>query len=377
MRPLTVTARSDLRKGSGANTHFAIDPSVYTQATVPNPVVVQAIIDLNIGYVRERWRANTVAQQSAFTTLTQAGVGLYLFIGSINYPLELFPADVAALAEAPFADSVIAICGPNEPNADGGDTWPDLVVAMQEAIYTEVFNHPDFARHVAIVGPALKHEVNDLDHDYQALANAGIGRWCTAGDFHFYPGNGGPWRNAAEITRARQAYGDLPLWHGETGWTGADTAPDVAGKFTIEALLRNHLSGLVGTVLYEVADEAEFLPGREGLFGLMTATDPKPAYTRIQKLIAAQDGYEPINAWLDDYATGVESDTGVVVTSEGNRSWTIYLLRESQDTATIHWISDQAKDYQITVPLTESLMVITVAERGDLIVTPQEQEVYV
>lgn len=358
-RPLRTTARRHLRHGAGANTHFLLDPSVYTLRKVPNPAILQAIDYLNIGYVRERYWPNDTGQKAAFAALSARGVGLFLFIGDMSYSADRVRAEVAALAQSPVADSVVAVCGPNEANKDQSGTWPARAVMIQQAIYTEVFNHPTFSRHVAVVGPALKHYVPDIDRDFRALRAAGIIRWCTAGDFHFYPGNAGPYLNASEAQRARQAFGDLPLWHSETGWTGADTDPATAGRFSVEALLRNRLTGIVGTLLYEFADESQYLPGREGLFGLRKPTQPKPAYTMIHTLLAAPDGGQPFHGWLAEYAPGVESDVGAVVTSEGGGTWTVYLMRKNQGHVTIVYQTASGVTQRRTVSLGSSMVIVT------------------
>lgn len=338
VRQLRATSRADLRRETGVNTHFCFTPSVYSPDGTPDPLILDRVKAAGVGMVRERLWPNNPAQRAAFTDLTDAGVGLYLFVGDVNYPPEQARADVAALAETSYAGSVVALCGPNEPNAAGGNAWPDRVVAIQEAIWREVFATRSLASHVAVVGTALKHNVADVDADYRALAKAGVRRWCDAGDFHFYPGNAGPFRNAGEEVRASQAYGDLPMWHSETGWTGADTSPELAAMFSVEALLRNHLTGIVGTILYELADEWPTngrISQHEGRFGLVTARDTKPAFTRMRSLLAPHDGREAFPGWLAEYARGVESDAGVVVTSEGDGRWTVYLLRASQPTATL------------------------------------------
>lgn len=357
-RPLKATARKHLRKAAGANTHFLLDPSVYTRNEVPNPAIIAAIDYLRVGYVRERYWPNDPGQKAAFAMLAKRGVGLFLFIGDMTYPTERVRAEVAALARSPVADSVVAVCGPNEANKQQGSSWPAKAVDIQRAIHTEVFNHPAFSRHVAVVSPALMHNVPDIDRDYRALRAAGIIRWCDAGDFHFYPGNAGPHLNHSEAIRARQAYGRLPLWHSETGWTGADTPPAVAGKFSVEAVLRNRLSGIVGTVLYEFADESQFMPGREGLFGLRTPFQPKPAYSMLHTLLALPDGNLRFDGWLTDYSSGVRSDVGAVVTSEGHDAWTVYLMRRNQNRATIVFNPNRGPQQRRTVSLTDSLMVV-------------------
>ncbi len=334
-RPLQTTSRAHLRDGCGANTHFCFNPSVYSVGATPNPHILQALIDLKVGFIRERWWPKSVAQQAAFGALAKSGIGFYLFVGDMTYSAAAVRADVIALAQSPIASSVLAVCGPNEANAHGGTTWPARVTGIQQAIFTEVFNQPNLADHVAVVGPALKHNVPNVDADYQALAAAGIQRWCDVGDFHFYPGNAGPSLNAAEAERAGQAYGPLPLWHSETGWTSDDTDPSLAGRFSVEALLRNHVTGIIGTLLYEFADESQHVAGREGMFGLMEPVNPKPAYEEVRTLLATQDGGQSFPGSLAAFSKGVESDTEAVVTSDGNGKWTVYLLKEKQAAVTL------------------------------------------
>ncbi len=333
-RHLNVTARADLRKGAGANTHFCFDPSVYTKHDVPNHHIVTSLEGLGVGMIRERAWPGDTGQRTAFADVSRAGIGLYLFVGTVSSSKKAVAADVEALARASYASSIVALCGPNEPNAGGGNNWPRRVVAVQKAIYTEAHKYAAF-RKTAIVGPALMHNNTNIERDYRALRAAGVERWCDAGDFHYYPGAAGPVRNAAEAKRARLAYGNLALWHSETGWTGADTDPATAGRFTVEAFLRNHLTGMVGTMVYELADESQNVAGREGLFGMMTPTRPKPAYTEVKSLLGVHDGKQPAQGWLVIGSRGGESDTGVVVTSEGGSRWTIYLLREKDRSVTL------------------------------------------
>jgi hypothetical protein len=360
-RDLDTTSRKHLRHGAGVNTKFWLDPSVYIRDGVPNPEILDTLTALQIGYIRERWAPRDPGQHAAYDTITRSDVGLMLFIGSIwTYTPSQAAADVAALAESPYADSVVAVCGPNEANAPQDDKWPALAVAIQKAIYETAHSYPDFAKHVSIVSCSLMHNnVANLDHDYQALRNAGIRRWCDAGDFHYYPGDQGPINNKAEAKRARQAFGKLPLWQSETGWTGSDTDPDTAGRFTVEAVLRNHLTGLVGTIIYEFADESDYVQGREGLFGIRTPTAPKPAYNGLHTLLATPDGKEEFPGWLANYSKGVKSDVGAVVTSEGAGHWTVYLMREQQDTATIV-MPRQAGKRRYTVQMDESMKVVHV-----------------
>jgi hypothetical protein len=360
-RALRTTPRADLRASTGVNTKFAVDPSVYTLDGVPNQEIIDTLISSGISYIRERWYPHLAGQAAAFTALTQAGIELFLYIGkNDSYSAGQAAADVAALAESPFADSVIAVCGPNEANALQDQKWPKRSVAVQQAIYETVYAYPDFASHVAIVSCSLMHQVDDIDHDYDALKKAGIRRWCHYGDFHYYPGSSGPIHNAAEAKRAREAFGKLPLWMSETGWTSDDTDPETAGRFSVEAVLRNHLTGIVGTLLYEYADESQYVQGRAGHFGLRYPDAPKPAYTRIQTLLATPDGDEPIHAHLADYARGVESDADAVVTSEGGGNWTVYLLKQTQDKATIvlHTATGHRRYH---VNLDESLVVVPVS----------------
>jgi hypothetical protein len=366
-RVLKTTPRSDLRAGSGVNTNFSTDPSIYTKDGVPNQDVIDTLIASGLGYIRERWYPRLAGQHAAFDQLTAGGVGLFLYIGKIwTYTPEMAAADVAALAESPYADSVVAVCGPNEANAPQDNQWPKTAVAIQEAIYETVYSYSDFASHVAIVSCALMHNnVKDLDADYRALRKAGIRRWCHYGDFHYYPGNAGPIHNAAEAKRAREAFGKLPLWQSETGWTADDTDPVTAGRFTVEALLRNHLSGIVGTLIFEFVDESDYVPGREGHFGMRYPTKPKPAYPEVQTLLASPDGKEDFPGYLADYTKGVRSDAKAVVTSEGGQVWTVYLMKEEQDSATVV-VRTSTRKRRYEVALTDSMVAIQVtALRGD------------
>jgi hypothetical protein len=116
----------------------------------------------------------------------------------------------------------------------------------------------------------------------------------------------------------------------------------------------------VGTIIYEFADESDYVTGREGLFGLRTPTGPKPAYTELKTLLATPDGKENFPGWLANYSKGVKSDVGAVVTSEGGGEWTVYLMKEQQDKATIVMPDGfPQKKYRVTMDASMKVVQVT------------------
>lgn len=328
---LPTTPRESLRAVCGVNVHFVFNPSVFAVGTNPDPDMINFIIKSGVRYIRERWRPGNKAQFAAWTQLADAGVRFYTFIGDTSSSLDEITSDTTALANSPIAKAVKGVCGPNECNSSQNDTWQDKTVKIQKTIFQTVDKYaPMFADDVEVVSACLKHNVPNLDGDYVKIAAAGIQPWCTQADFHYYPGNGGPISNANEASRARQAFGSLPLWHSETGWTGADTTPDNAGRFTIEAFLRNYLTGIVGTIIYELADEGQYVSGREGKFGMCEPAFPKLAHTWTSHLLTTPDGNEDFPGWLADFSEGVESDSQAVVVSDGAGYFTVHLLKIKQ-----------------------------------------------
>lgn len=333
---LPTTPRRELAARCGANVHFVFNPSVFAVGNKPNPDMIDFIIKSGLGYIRERWRPGNKAQAAAWTQLAEAGVRFFTFIGDPNASVDEVASDTADLAKSPFAKAVKGVCGPNECNKHQNDTWPKKTVKLQQAIFQNVDKfRSKFADDVEVVSACLKHNVPSLDADYLKIGAAGIQQWCTQADFHFYPGNKGPISNAGEATRARQAFGDLPLWHSETGWTGADTDPDNAGRFTVEAYMRNYLTGIVGTHIYELADEGQYVNGREGKFGMCRPAFPKLAYTWTSMVLTTPDGNEEFPGWLGEFSAGVNSDSQAVVLSNGAGYFSVHLLKIKQDQVTL------------------------------------------
>jgi hypothetical protein len=333
---LPVTPRSALRSGAGVNTHFCNENSTYSDAKTAKPEVVAAIPALGVSMVRERYWPNHPCQKDAFSALAKKGVRFYLFIGDTTYNYSHAVSDIDALAKSDIASSVAAICGPNEPNKSGGD-WPSACQEIQRAIHDRVLYyrsqaHPLF-KNTLIVGPALMHEhVQNLDQDYRDLGNKIKGLF-ECGDFHFYPGLSGPFKNAQECDRARtEAFGSVPyskMFQSETGWTGTKTKPDDAGRFSAEAILRNYLTGIHGTLLFEFIDQPK-QGGDEAQFGLLYPDcRHKPAYDMLKELLTHNDGNEAFPGYLSS------GDANTVVTSEGNGHWTVYFLMNKDHAATL------------------------------------------
>jgi hypothetical protein len=361
---LLVTPRSNLRTVCGVNTHFNWENTAYSEKKAPRQKVIEALRQLGVGMIRERFAPGNSPQKQAFDALAEAGIKFYITIGTIRSTPQEVQSDIEALAKSDIAPSVIAICGPNEVNASGNAVWPEKAVAVQKIIFDEVSRYPTL-KHAFVVGPVLKHNVRHLDDDYKALCAAGIQQYCNRGDFHFYPGNWGPAGdskhpgNVEECTRATQAYGKLIMFNSETGWTLHQTDPEMAGRFSVEAYLRNYLHGLCGTFLYEFIDEGQTKGKHEGYFGLLKEDcTPKPAYSMVQSLLATKDGSEAFPGHL-----AVGDDAQTVVTSEGNGHWTVYLLRSEKTNASVLLPAGYECDGGSSVHLANSLTIIHVNKK--------------
>jgi hypothetical protein len=315
---LTVTPRADLRAACSVQIHGAWS-APWNNGQTPNASLIEAIIGLGVGLVRDSLWCHNTAQQRWHKALADAGIGLWLNV--VADRAQYAAADIAYLAGLPYADAVKALGGLNEPNAYPNDTWPAHTVAVQ----MELQKAADlFLPDALVVGPALKHEHVDYDADLKALAVAGIAEWCDTLDHHFYPSAEGPAANARERARAEAGYGAPVGTQSETGQT--DTQCKDAGlkaRWSVETYLRNYLDGVRLTSLYSLVDDST------GLFGLVG----KPAETAVRELLATPDGGEDFPGWLAQHPE--PSDARYVCTSEGGGKWTVYLLRGNDPTATL------------------------------------------
>lgn len=302
----TLLTRSDVT--GGVNTHACwSDPNPYH----PPAEKAELIASWGLRYIRERWFPRNKAQRTFFETLVDNGVGLYLTIGAMDSSLDAIDADLEALKASPFLESVIGICGPNEPNKSENTTWQDKLYKVQKRIWEQ---RP---ADVWVAAGALKVNVKTYEDDWRKLDALGITAMCDILDFHNYPGEKGP-RHTTGVAAQLAAAGGKPTFQSETGWTTHDTAKDDQTRWVTEAILRNSLDpNIVGTTIYEAFDYPEAEGPHSGHFG--------PDWAPTAELLNGIDYGRDFPGWLATWQNGLPYDGTAVCTSDED-GWTLYLL---------------------------------------------------
>ena len=198
------------------------------------------------------------------------------------------------------ANVIIAIEGVNEPNnvrgggARAGD-WAERTVATQKAIYefvqAEMPGTP-------VVGPSLHAAVPTAYDDHLRLGELGVQEYFDYAGLHRYPdGNYPTYRVDERLDWIRKAFGDVPTWITETGYTnalgsqsGQNPVPeDVSAAYAAISLLELYRRGC-RSVRYELLDDPD--PDRreiEANFGLWrTASLDAASWTEKPEVGAMQ-----------------------------------------------------------------------------------------
>jgi len=304
----TLLGRDQLT--GGCNTHFCWgDPNPYHPAREK----AELIASWGLRYVRERYFPKNKAQQTAFTTLADLGVQLYLTIGAMDSSLDQIDADMLALNNSDVLDNVLAICGPNEPNKSENDTWQDKLAKVQQRIWEQ--RPPG----TPVAAGALKVNVKTYEDDWRTVAAKGIPANCDWLDFHNYPNTKGPLDNTAVAARLAEA-GGKPLFQSETGWTTHQGwTTEQQSHWVAEVLLRNSLDpNVVGTTIYEGFDYVEAEGKHSGNFG--------PDWTETTALLGGTDHGQPFPGWLASWQGDLPYDGQAVCTNDDDNTWTLYLL---------------------------------------------------
>lgn len=306
----TLITRDELT--GGANTHFCWNgpPNTYH----PPELIADQIISWGLRYIRERWFPNNKNQQTAFKRLVTNGVGLYITIGAMDSSLDDIDRDMATLKASPLLDSVIGICGPNEPNKSENDTWHNKLAKVQQRIWNQ--RPPG----VPVAAGALKVNVKTYEDDWRKIATTGTISYCDWLDFHNYPNAKGPIDNTQVAARLAEAGGGLPLFQSETGWTTAQGwTTQQQSHWVAETILRNSLDqNITGTTIYEALDNPQEEGKHSGNFG--------PDWTPTTALLDGPDHGQPFPGWIAAWQDGQPYDGQAICTSDSDNGWTLYLL---------------------------------------------------
>ncbi|MEO8105737.1 MAG: hypothetical protein ABI720_00325 [Actinomycetes bacterium] len=127
------------------------------------------------------------------------------------------------------ADVIIAIEGVNEPNniRGGGSPpadWAEQTLDVQKAIYEFVKTEMPSTQ---VIGPSLHATVPTAYADHLRLGSLGVQNYFDYAGLHRYFGGRYPDYLVDErLGWINEAYGDVPTWVTETGYTNAMATPD-------------------------------------------------------------------------------------------------------------------------------------------------------
>jgi hypothetical protein len=319
--PVPTTSRADFRATVGVNTHFNKAGYQDQHGDSYDKRILDALVELRPGFIREAWWPGNPPQQEAFAVLVSHRIRLHL---TLNNAIGLGDIDryVQACVDAGFDRHVTHFAGLNEPNDNHPRGWAAKTLNYQQALFDAVTSRQakgHFPR-CKVAGPSLKHQVTDLDADYRAISE--VRRFCQVGNFHFYPAWNGAYECPGELERARQAFGEgMDLLQTESGRSRDDSASHQVAKFLVDWHIRMFFEpGCAGSVGYEFADE-DNLTGREAQFGLFNrSTGPWAAYHALRPLLAAKHGGEP-----SPVSVSKDTDAKVLVFSNGSGQFDVFL----------------------------------------------------
>lgn len=398
--PLEIT--TDFQEGNGTNAHFNWGPDKkhpvanYQRVSgVPYQPTVDGILAQNFGVLRERL---TPLGGPGGNKSADKAMDLLDPIKIYGTPCDMSSSRqnvldvIAAAAIRPWADRIVAICGPNEPNDNDNNTWPGKVLllmkAIRDGIQAVINDLGAWPGGVTpqIVGPALKHNVSAgghsrLDDDYAKMAaevdtdGKSLWQYCNLGDFHWYSYIGGPGfrvngkddngvlppgltldsdnkvaKYKFELQRARRQMTGapnattFPFCQSEFGWNKTAKG-DWKGTYQefeeywagllAETWMRGYDQGVVYRIQYEAVNEDPYWGNDEDWFGnfSVTGTDGdqdgrKPSFYIAQK-VNTYTGSESFSTVGHLIDfNGQPPDCGHKVFSKGNGEWDVWFLRE-------------------------------------------------
>ncbi len=268
--------------------------------------------EMNVSYIRGKYSPSPALREATENIITQCrALGLKWVMTLIPEDWSMTLAELRAVLvhiRDNAADLCIGIEGMNEPNhnRDGSEVRPDwavATVAYQKVIWDFVTTTPALS-HVSVVGPSLQMGGDDPFAAFTALGAAGLPGLMHYAGMHSYPGGLKPDSKVdTRLGYVSAAWGAVPTWVSETGYTNAMAAPmvgprpvplDVAAAYGPRSLLDYYTRGCK-SARYELLSEPDPTNAEPELsYGLLhcPSNDPatwtvKPEYTVMRDLLGA------------------------------------------------------------------------------------------
>ena len=272
------------------------------------------------------------------------------------------------------ADVCIAIEGMNEPNhnRDGSPVrsdWAAATVAYQKVIWDFVTTTPELS-HVSVIGPSLQMGGADPLTDFTALATAGLPDHLHYAGMHSYPAGLKPDNKVdTRLDYVRTAWGRVPTWVSETGYTNAMAAPmvgprpvplDVAATYGPRSLLEYYSRGC-NSARYELLSEPDPSNAEpEYSYGLLHCPGIDPATWTVKPEYDIMRDF--LGALKDSAPSHVPAPVPLQVTAPSTVKW--ILTAKSDGTTTLYaYLNASVWDIQKRTRLAPAPVNVTVTDR--------------
>ena len=357
----------------------AVQPQMLKTPYVAATAWPRYAAELNASYIRGKYSTGaSLREATAGITAQCRSLGLKWVVTLIpeDWSMSLTQLrDVLAHLRDNAADVCIGIEGMNEPNhnRDGSPVrsdWAVQTVAYQRVIWDFVTTTPQLS-HVSVIGPSLQMGGTDPFVDFTALAAAGLPGLMHYAGMHSYPAGLKPDSKVdTRLGYVRDAWGAVPTWVSETGYTNALNAPmvgprpvpvDVSAAYGPRSLLDYFTRGCK-SARYELLSEPDPTNAEpEYSYGLLNcpSNDPaswtvKPEYTVMRDLLGA----------LRDSATAyAPAPVPLQVTASSNVKW--LLTGRSDGTTTLYaYLNASIWDVQKRVRLNPTPVDVVVTDRA-------------
>ncbi len=302
--------------------------------------------DLGVHYIRGKYASNLRSVDTLVQQCRALGLKWVMTVIPEDWSMSLTELKAALIdIRDNAADLCIAIEGMNEPNhnRDGSPVradWAAMTVAYQKVIWDFVKSTPSL-RHVSVISPSLQMGGDDIYTHFTKLRDAGIANYIDYAGMHSYPAGLKPDSKVeTRLGYVRNAWGPVPTWVSETGYTNAMNAPmvgprpvpaDVSATYGPRSVLDYFTRGCK-SARYELLGEPDPTNSQpEASYGLLHCPSNNPGtWTRKPEF----DVLKKFLAGLKDTAASyTPSPVPLQVTAPANVKW--ILTAKSDGTKTV------------------------------------------
>ena len=273
------------------------------------------------------------------------------------------------------ADLCIGIEGINEPNHNRDETpvradWAAAAVAYQRILSDFVKANPKMS-HVAVLGPSLQMGGDNPLVDFTALTTAGLSGHMTHAGMHSYPAGLKPDSKVdVRLGYVKTAWGSVPTWVSETGYTNSMAAPlvgprpvptDVAAVYGPRSLLDYFGRGCIST-RFELLDEPHPANDEpENSYGLINTPSASPSTWTVKPEYTVMKSF--LGQLKDTAASYTPAPVALQVTAPSTVRWVV--TGKSDGTTTLYaYLNVSIWDIKKRVRLNPTPVDVVVTDRA-------------